>query len=238
MVPESAKWLLVTDVDDTLDGDRGALRDFAKRCRSVLLVLNSSRPRASVQRTLEGFPEELEIRGLITALGTEVMLGGEDRAEWRRRFGGWDRDLVVETVTAAGGIPHAAEMQAPYKASFAVPRQRWREVEAGLLERAPGVRTILSGESDFDVVPASAGKGEATLYVADRLGVPRERLIVAGDSGNDLSMFEVAAMAVAVGNARRELIEAADPVRTYFARAPRAAGLSEGLLHWGALDPA
>ena len=73
------------------------------------------------------------------------------------------------------------------------------------------------------------------MWVAARLGIPPERLIVAGDSGNDLAMFHAAGKAIAVGNARDELLERADPLRTFIARGPRAWGLIEGLRHWGAI---
>ena len=42
-------------------------------------------------------------------------------------------------------------------------------------------------------------KGEALTRLADRLGVPMARVAVAGDSGNDLSMVDVAAVSVWLG---------------------------------------
>lgn len=235
---ESRQWLLVTDVDDTLVGDGSPLREFSEVSGSLLVVLNSSRPRGSVAATLAGLPPSLRIDGIVSALGTEIEIGGKICAGWTRRFAAWDRSVVDEILAEAGCEPHSGEMQTRYKASFAVPRERWAELTGSVLRRVPDTRVITSGAGDFDVIPAAAGKDAATLEVASRLGVPRDRLIVAGDSGNDLAMFQVADRAIAVGNARRELIAGADPARTYFARAARAAGLLEGLLHWGALDPA
>ncbi|MCB1205154.1 MAG: HAD hydrolase family protein [Verrucomicrobiae bacterium] len=233
--PESSPWLLVTDVDDTLAGDPASLLDFARASGPVRVVLNSSRPRGSVARTMEEFPGELAIAGVVTALGTEIEFEGVPCREWTDRFRGWERSPVDAILRAGGFVPHPDEMQTPFKASYAVPGDRWEEVTERILEAAPGTRVIASGASDFDVIPAEAGKGAATLFVAGALGIHPDRLIVAGDSGNDLSMFAVAGRAIAVGNARRELIEAADPGRTFFARAPRAAGILEGLRHWGAL---
>lgn len=231
----SPRWLLVTDVDETLDGDDEALQQFARERGPVLLVLNSSRPRASVAKTLERFPANLAIDGLVTALGTEIQLAGRDVPEWTARFDGWDRRLIDELMWREGMAPHSAEMQTQFKASFAVPKGRGEELKAMVLESLPNTRVILSGKSDFDAIPAAAGKDKATLHVAERLGIPRERLVVAGDSGNDLAMFDAAEMAIAVGNARRELVARADPARTYFAKASHAGGILEGLRHWGAL---
>ena len=238
MASDSRQWLLVTDVDDTLAGDWSSLCQFAKSCASVLLVLNSSRPRGSLATTLAEFPVELRVDGAVSALGTEIEIGGRPCRDWQKQFVNWDRSLVERILAKEGCEPHPDEMQTAFKASFAVPASRWSAVAEKIFQTVPGSRVITSGKSDFDVTPATANKGAAALHVASILGIPRDRMIVAGDSGNDLSMFQVADRAIAVGNARRELIDAADPARTYFARAPRAAGLIEGLLHWGALAPA
>ncbi|HRQ88071.1 MAG TPA: HAD-IIB family hydrolase [Bacteroidia bacterium] len=232
------RWLLVTDVDETLDGDEEALLRFSEERGPILLVLNSSRPRRSVLKTLERFPGSLTIDGLVTAMGTQILLEGADVPEWTQRFGGWDRRIVDGLMRQEGIDPHPDEMQAPFKASFAVPAGRGGELEAKILERLPDTRIILSGESDFDVVPSAAGKDKATLYVAERLGISPDHLVVAGDSGNDLAMFRAAGKAIAVGNARPELVDRADPRRTYFAKAHHAAGILEGLRHWGAPGPA
>lgn len=235
---ESPQWLLVTDVDDTLVGDPGSLREFSEVSESIRLVLNSSRPRESLLATVRELPPSLRIDGIISALGTEIELDGRPCPGWIDRFESWDRSGIDALMRQAGCRAHSPEMQTAYKASFAVPRSLWAKLKKTIDREVPGSRVITSGVSDFDVIPAAAGKGAATLEVARRLGVPGNRVVVAGDSGNDLSMFEVADRAIAVGNARCELIAGADPARTYFARAPRAAGLLEGLLHWGALRPA
>lgn len=231
----SSRWLLVSDVDDTLAGDDRGLSDFARDCGEVLLVLNSSRPRASVLRTLERFPPGLRVDGVITALGTEILLNGADPAEWTAGFKGWSRRSVDQLMERAGVSAHASEFQTALKASFSVPRVRWQELSREVLAIAPASRIIVSGESDFDVIPAAAGKDRAMLWLTRHLGVSLERLVVSGDSGNDLAMFDASPRAIAVGNARTELLEKADPDRTYFARGDRARGVIEGLRHWGAI---
>ena len=168
-------------------------------------------------------------------LGTEVQLEGALQTGWTARFAGWDRGAVDRVMARAGMRPHAEAMQTPYKASFAVPRGQWKEMMAAVRAALPQCRIITSGGSANDENPALGGKDHATRGVAGRLGIAPARLIVAGDSGNDLAMFLAADRAIAVGNARAELLERADPVRTYFAKATRAWGLIEGLRHWGAI---
>lgn len=229
----SPDWLLVSDIDDTLAGDDEGIAAFSRH--RVRLVLNSSRPLASVRKTMSAFPAALRIDGVITGLGTEILLDGIFQTEWTARFTGWDRGPVDEIMARAGMPRHPDEMQTPFKASFAVPRDRRNELHALVRAAVPDSRIILSGDSDFDVIPALGGKDHATLWVAGKLGIDPARLIVAGDSGNDLAMFQAAGKAIAVGNARAELLDRADPATTYFAKGKRAWGLIEGLHHWGAL---
>ena len=60
-----------------------------------------------------------------------------------------------------------------------------------------------------DVIPAGIDKGRLVEVLAERLGVPREEVLVLGDMDNDLEMFRHAGFAVAMGNASDEVKEAA-----------------------------
>jgi len=57
-----------------------------------------------------------------------------------------------------------------------------------------------------------ATKGRGLTAVAQALGIPPAEIMAIGDSFNDLEMFKFAGLAVAMGNARREIREAADYV--------------------------
>lgn len=51
------------------------------------------------------------------------------------------------------------------------------------------VRVIVSGMGDWryvDCVSIKAGKQEALEYVRSMYGIPRDRCMAAGDSGNDI----------------------------------------------------
>ena len=232
------RWLLVSDIDDTFLGDSTAAERLIKRLTrtpDLFVVFNSSRPFESVQKTLAQLPGTWRPDGLITALGTEVFLKGRIVENWPVRFGDWARAAIDEVMAELGARPHAAEFQTPFKASYAVERRYATLAREKLAELPFAIRVIASGASDFDVIPANAGKGEATLAVASMLDVdPAARLVVAGDSGNDLDMFAVSQMGIVVGNARDELRTEVDPGRAYFASGCQAEGISEGLRQWGA----
>jgi sucrose-6F-phosphate phosphohydrolase len=199
-------------------------------------VLNSSRPTASVHRTLaSAWPEGAQpADAVITALGTEIdyAAGGHDD-EWQQRFEDWPRAEVDRIVRGLGFAPHADEFQTRFKASYVVPPEAVAGVEAALDEAGIPRQTIASGKDDFDVLPPNAGKAAAMFHVADHFAVAHNQVIVAGDSGNDLVMFEHAACGVVVGNARPELRDRVDPKRAYLAEACYAAGILEALRLWG-----
>ncbi len=233
-----AGWLLISDVDDTLTGDGPALEQLveavAQRRPKLRVALNSSRPAASVDATLKKvFPAAFQPDAIITAMGTQIRVNGRWVDEWTKRFADWPRDAIARVVKSFGYAAHDDEYQTAHKASFAVPRGKAQdEVAAALRRDALPCRLIASGTDDLDILPPGGGKDHATLFLASHLGVAPERVVVAGDSANDLAMFNVACQAIAVGNARQELLEAM-PTAHYRAKAAHAGGVLEGLEHYG-----
>ena len=61
-------------------------------------------------------------------------------------------------------------------------------------------------------LPVGVDKGTALAWVAERLGIPREDTMAAGDSGNDVAMIAWAGLGVAMGNATQEAKAVADYV--------------------------
>ena len=65
----------------------------------------------------------------------------------------------------------------------------------------PSSAPIFPGTTIVNVTAAGVSKGSAVEWVARRAGVAPAQLMVVGDSENDLSMFDVAGTAVAMGQA-------------------------------------
>lgn len=234
LIPEE-KWLLVSDVDDTLVGDDSWERfvTTVQNTPALYVCLNSSRPVESIEKTLAEVPGDYPPHAMIGAMGTEVYVGGQPEPTWFERFGDWDRSVIDKLMEELGYEQHIPEYQRKFKASFAVPAADVRKVTEEIGKTGLPAQIIASGESDFDVLPPNAGKGPAALHVAEVFGVPIERLIVSGDSANDLAMFAVAQNGIVVGNARAELRERVDKKVAYFAEKHRADGVLEGLAHYG-----
>lgn len=61
-----------------------------------------------------------------------------------------------------------------------------------------------------DVTPAGMNKGSALEKLSRHVGIPGERILAIGDGWNDKSMFDVAAVGVAVANATPNVLAEAD----------------------------
>lgn len=66
----------------------------------------------------------------------------------------------------------------------------------------------------IDIMKKGCSKKNAIYILADKLGIKQEEIIVMGDGGNDISMFECAGLKIAMANAENYLKEKADFVTT------------------------
>lgn len=98
--------------------------------------------------------------------------------------------------------------------------------------RALGLDVIISDNRFFDVLPKGVSKGPSLLRLMNHLGIAKERILVAGDTMNDLSMLQTGLPAVAVGGSEPALIAAVTEIETvYVAKSEGAAGIAEAILH-------
>lgn len=241
--PDVLRWLLVSDVDDTLLGDDEALSHLARALQNardyLALAYNSSRPCASLRQTLSRNPHLPRPDFLIGALGTEIEDGASGRpigAFGQALAADWRRDDIATRMAELGFEAHAAEYQTPFKASFHVPgTDNYRRAMAHLKKADLHIKVIYSAEQNFDVIPAAAGKGQAVDFLRRRIGLAADRVVVAGDSANDRDMFVPPFKGIIVANAD-PVLKAVKGSDVYHAKSPCAAGVLEGLRHWGVID--
>lgn len=247
-----AKFLLVTDLDNTLVGDDQALDVLNRRLSQhrqaygTVIVYSTGRSQTSYLG-LKAEKHLLEPDALITSVGTEIYRDGGEAADsaWSAKLAqGWDRDLVI----AAGAhfadlVPQPESEQRPFKVSYFLTQEASVEVlpqlEALLRERNLDVRLIYSSSKDLDVLPRHGNKGEAMVFLRQSLGMAATQTVVCGDSGNDQALFSAGAeRGIVVGNAKPELLKwyYANPASNhYLAQAQCAGGILEGLNHFGFL---
>jgi len=243
-LPTAPDLVLVTDLDGTLlGGSRGWRRRFygwldAQR-DSVLHVFNTGRDLASIARLLE----EEAAMGLnaphlvIGDVGCTVACGVSLEPiplviePIERRWHGQAERLLPMLQ----GIPglSAQPVSAVRRLAYLIDPQILDTASLQAVE-ALGVDCLVSGDKYLDVLPAGVNKGTTLSALLGWLEVTPETVVTAGDSLNDLAMFETGLQGVMVGNSEPGLVAALPTLTcTYQARAHGCAGIVEGLRHFG-----
>ncbi len=244
-VATEAKKMLGTDLDGTFIGDDAAMYQLLQVLaeNDIRLVFSTGRHLPSVA----DFLAEKKIKNpdaCVLMVGTEVFLNKKGRFvadhEWQRTIGtGWDREKIVETLN---GYPFLtlqdAEWQTDFKISYYLHDGAAATIDLikqRLNTEGLPAHVIYSGGRFLDFLPERAGKASAISYVAGRLGINTQNLVVAGDTGNDLDMFRAGFKGIIVGNAHPELKEF-DGQNAYHAESAFSAGILEGLRYFKFID--
>ncbi len=237
------KLALISDIDNTLIGDRNSLRELIiwlrRSAGKLAFGIASGRTIDSAIDILKQWRVPLPDI-LITAVGTEIYYGPNQirDAGWANHIRHlWRREALAEALSSMPGLRlQEDEQQREFKLSYYVdPAQMLplKEIDHYLHEHKLDAQLIYSAEKFLDVLPVRASKGHAIRYLAYKWGLPLKNFIIAGDSGNDTEMLVGDTLAVVVGNhsPELELLRGLDQV--YFAQADYAAGIIEGLAHYG-----
>jgi len=234
---------IVTDLDQSLIGDKAALRE-------LLTVIRENRKNVSFAiatgRRVDSAMAVMKKQGIpspdifITSLGTRIQYGQAltDDDVWADHI---DYDWSVRRIRLAlsrlpGLIPQEQRQQTPFKISYYYDEQNapsLDELNTLLRQQEITANVVMSFGQFLDVIPARASKGQALRYVAQRLEIPLEQMLVAGGSGADEDMMRGNTLAVVVANRHHEelsLLPSKD--RIYFAKKSYAAGIIEAVEHY------
>ena len=237
------KIALVSDIDNTLVGDKLALKSLTKwvgeHKTKLAFGIATGRPIKSAVAILK--KHQVPIPDvLVTSVGTEIHYGKKlvPDVGWAAHIRYlWRRDALAEALAKFPGLTlQAKENQREFKLSYiATPDQipPLNELYDYLHEQKLYAQLIYSHEEFLDVLPVRASKGHAIRYLAYKWGLPLKSFIVAGDSGNDAEMLVGDTLAIVVGNHSPELLHLKGQEQIYFAHKHFAAGIVEGLKHYG-----
>ena len=238
--------LFCSDLDGTLLGEAAHTAEFAKVWAETgekpILVYSTGRLDADAKGVIkaQGMPEP---DFYTTGVGTMVY----DVSEGKMMEGfaellnvGWDYERVRELVSRQAGIKEQPpECLHAWKSSWFWDDKTNEEIEGLRKELAMEgleAQVIYSTGRDLDVLPMAANKGNAIEWLCGHLGVGLDEIVVAGDSGNDSSMFlKEGVRGVMPGNVSPELVEALEGKDVFRAEGLCAAGTMEGLRHYGVL---
>ncbi|CAN5230827.1 HAD family hydrolase [soil metagenome] len=234
--------LLISDVDDTMLGDDAALERFVSFHGSVgipvTIVYASGRFFESLSHDVRTTPLPVPAV-VIGGVGSEIRTypGGEPDGIWIERISqNWSAARVRSVLEGEPGMQMQPEAdQSDYKVSAYLhdaTQEQLDHLKARLEEAALETSLIYSSARDLDVLPGGVDKGTAAAFVAGRLGFGRDRVLVAGNSGNDAKLFQHGFYGIVVGNADDDLKVLAAGPRDYHSPKSHADGVRDGIEHW------
>lgn len=228
--------MLATDLDGTFLGgrqaDRLALYRFLRSPDAPRLVFVTGRGVESVLPLLAD-PLIPDPEYIIADVGATIVATEGLRPvmplqlEIDQRWVGVD--AVLDAIGALPGLTRQAVPQERRVSFFA----ESEEAIAAVRERLEGLPVDLlhSAGRYLDILPEGVSKGDTVERLVHHLGIPMDRVLVAGDTLNDLSLYRRGFHGVVVGHAEQGLLEATSTMTGVRQHAtPGAGAILEALL--------
>lgn len=245
-----AEKMFITDIDGTLineQGDHAGLEELKlllqERGDQFVFGVASGRSLAKIMQVLTEF-EVPQPDVIISSVGAFIHYGWEQNLQdrgWEKHINyGWDPEAIRYKLRNFKGIElQAPEDQNQFKVSYyirdkSLTTEKITSLIGPKLSRNASI--IISHNEFLDILPNRSSKGRAVRYVSHKWSIPMGQVVVSGDSGNDLDMFTGLSSGIVVGNHAPELEPLRGTKRVFFAHGISAAGILEGLKHFGFID--
>lgn len=262
--------LLITDLDGTLiplTGDAQNANDLdilstQLQRNNVNVAFCTGRHLASVLNAIESFLLPLP-QWIIADVGTSVYEQQPSGEYTTNREFLQHLDSIVASMPltelqfALSAFPRLRiqenEKQGRFKLSYYTSASELKQVvdqvETLLKETSAPYNVISSvdpfnGDGLIDLLPAGVSKAHAVAWLVERSKLPADKVAFAGDSGNDLAVFESGLQSIVVGNADRSLADHVTAIhrqhawqgKVYLAKRTATSGVLEGCRYYGLID--
>ena len=235
--------MIVSDIDYTLLGDGDALSNFKKTLKQMPQNIGFG---VATGRVVESAIEAIKKNKIsmpdffITSVGSEIYYKRKDELVYSTGWDAhishlWNRDRIVELLSQFGFLKYQEKQnQRKFKISYYTPDnpKNINKVKQLLIDKKIKCSFIFSHGQFLDILPYRASKGKAIRYLAYRWNIPFEKVLVAGDSGNDMEMLKGDLLGVVVANYSPELENLKGSRRIYFSDKKFAAGIIDGINHY------
>lgn len=237
----SPRLILATDLDGTFlagsDAQRQQLYRLIDRDPGIALIFITGRGLEAVMPLLTD-PAIPRPDYLVCDVGATVVDGHSLRpvqplqSQIEARWPG-----EHQVAPAFEAFPELQRQDVPQerRCSYFCPPQALARIrpQVEATATALGCDVLYSADRYLDILPPDTDKGRSLLALVRQLRLPRERVLVAGDTLNDLSMYMTGFRGVCVGGAEPALLDATDALAdTYQARAPGCGGILEAIEHF------
>ena len=237
---------IISDIDNTLIGkDNGKLKAFIQFLKKHRNTIGFG---VATGRTLESAVSILKKHHIdppdliISSVGSELHYGESLHFSrgWETHISKkWDRNRIKEILDPLHFLEYQEEdVQRKYKVSYymAPSKDRLAAVHELLSRNKVNYNLIYSHDQYLDILPKRASKGKAIRYLSYKWEIPIGNFLVCGDSGNDEEMLRGDPLGIIVGNFSHELNALKNTRNIFFAKAPCAGGIMEGLAHYKFAD--
>lgn len=237
--PSKLRFTLATDLDGTFLGgteaERAKLYDFIEENKDLIaLIFVTGRDvpfiRNLIDNKLVPKPDFIIADVGTTVVNTHDYLPLKEIQDWIDSL--WLGDEKARELMQIH--PHLEEQKiygGKRVSYFYSEEDKARAAAADAI--IAGFDAVFSANLYFDILPKGVKKGPTLLKLIDILDLNAETVLTAGDTLNDLSLFETGLKSVAVGNSEDLLKEELSRLENvYLAKGHGAAGIEESIRYF------
>ena len=239
--------LIVTDIDNTLLGDDESLNEFSVLLNNIHGKIGFA---VATGRTVQSAFDILKENNvappdvIVSSVGTEIYYNYKGELIYSKGWDAhishqWKRERIVSLLEQFDYLNYQEkETQRKFKVSYYMheSEENLKRIKEILTKNKIKVNVTYSHGQFLDILPYRASKGKAIRYLSYRWNIPHEKILVAGDSGNDEEMLKGELLGVVVSNYSKELEKLKGGKRIYFTDRGFAGGIIDGIKYYNFLD--